>query len=114
MVGLVRSKNILSVLTQVFAGFSMIALLCIAYGYSLAFEGAGEGGLSAFVGDFSAFFLSGISPDTAAATFSVGRDLPKIVFVVFQLTFACIISTPIVGAIAERMKFSALMTFLAI
>ena len=112
--GLVRSKNILSVLTQVFAGFSMIALLWIAYGYSLAFEGPTEGGLSAFVGDFSAFFLSGIGPDTTAATFSAGFELPKIVFVIFQLTFACITSTLIVGAIAERMKFGALMAFLAI
>ncbi len=112
--GLVRSKNILSVLTQVFAGFSMIALLWVAYGYSLAFEGPTEGGLSAFVGDFSAFFLSGIGPDSTAATFSAGFELPKIVFVVFQLTFACITSTLIVGAIAERMKFGALMAFLAI
>jgi len=112
--GLVRSKNILSVLTQVFAGFSMIALLWVAYGYSLAFEGPTEGGLSAFIGDFSAFFLSGIGPDSTAATFSAGFELPKIVFVVFQLTFACITSTLIVGAIAERMKFGALMAFLAI
>ena len=112
--GLVRSKNILSVLTQVFAGFSMIALLWIAYGYSLAFEGPTEGGLSAFIGDFSAFFLSGIGPDSTAATFSAGFELPKIVFVIFQLTFACITSTLIVGAIAERMKFGALMAFLAI
>ncbi|MGV8832628.1 MAG: ammonium transporter [Devosia sp.] len=112
--GLVRAKNILSVLTQVFAGFSMIALLWIAYGYSLAFEGSGTGGLSAFYGDFSALFLSGIGPDSTAATFSAGFELPKIVFVVFQLTFACITSTLIVGAIAERMKFGALMAFLAI
>ena len=112
--GLVRSKNILSVLTQVFAGFSMIALLWIAYGYSLAFEGPTEGGLSAFVGDFSAFFLSGIGPDSTAATFSAGFEIPKVVFVIFQLTFACITSTLIVGAIAERMKFGALMAFLAI
>ncbi len=112
--GLVRAKNILSVLTQVFLGFSMIAILWVAYGYSLAFAGPTEGGLSAFVGDFSKFFLSGVTLDSRAATFSAGFELPEMVFVVFQLTFACITSTLIVGGIAERMKFGALMAFLAI
>lgn len=112
--GLVRAKNILSVLTQVFLGFSMIAILWVAYGYSLAFAGPTEGGLSAFVGDFSKFFLSGVTLESRAATFSAGFELPEMVFVVFQLTFACITSTLIVGGIAERMKFGALMAFLAI
>lgn len=112
--GLVRAKNILSVLTQVFLGFSMIAILWVAYGYSLAFAGPTEGGLSAFVGDFSKFFLSGVTLESTAATFSSGFELPEMVFVVFQLTFACITSTLIVGGIAERMKFGALMAFLAI
>lgn len=112
--GLVRAKNILSVLTQVFMGFSMIAILWVAYGYSLAFAGPTEGGLSAFFGDFSKFFLSGVTLESTAATFSAGYELPEMVFVVFQLTFACITSTLIVGGIAERMKFGALMAFLAI
>jgi len=112
--GLVRAKNILSVLTQVFAGFAMIALLWVIYGYSLAFAGPTEGGLSAFVGDFSKFLLAGVTPDSTAATFSAGFELPELVFVCFQLTFACITSTLIVGGIAERMKFGALMAFLAI
>ncbi len=112
--GLVRAKNILSVLTQVFLGFSMIAILWVAYGYSLAFAGPTEGGLSAFFGDFSKFFLSGVTLESTAATFSAGYELPEMVFVVFQLTFACITSTLIVGGIAERMKFGALMAFLAI
>jgi len=112
--GLVRSKNVLSVLTQVFAGFAMIALLWVAYGYSLAFAGPTEGGLSAFVGDFSKFFLVGITPDSTAATFSAGFLLPEMVFVIFQLTFAAITATLIVGAIAERMKFGAVLAFLAI
>ncbi len=106
--GLVRAKNILSVLTQVFAGFAMIALLWVAYGYSLAFAGPGEGGLSAFIGDFSNLFLGATAPDSVSGT------IPELVFVVFQLTFACITSTLIVGGIAERMKFGALMAFLAI
>jgi Amt family ammonium transporter len=112
--GLVRAKNILSVLTQVFLGFAMISILWVAYGYSLAFAGPTEGGLSAFVGDFSKFFLSGVTLDSRAATFSAGYELPEMVFVVFQMTFACITSTLIVGGIAERMKFGALMAFLAI
>jgi Amt family ammonium transporter len=112
--GLVRSKNILSVLTQVFLGFSMISILWVAYGYSLAFAGPTEGGLSAFIGDFSKFFLSGVTLESTASTFSAGFQLPEMVFVTFQLTFACITSTLIVGGIAERMKFGALMTFLAI
>jgi Amt family ammonium transporter len=112
--GLVRSKNVLSIFTQVFAGFAMIALLWVAYGYSLAFAGSGEGGLSAFIGDFSKLFLAGVTPDSRAATFSAGFELPELVFVCFQLTFAAITATLIVGAIAERIKFGALMAFLAI
>ncbi|ODT47934.1 ammonium transporter [Devosia sp. 63-57] len=106
--GLVRSKNILSVLTQVFAGFALIALLWVTYGYSLAFAGPTEGGLSAFIGDFSNFMLGATTPD------SVSGSIPELVFVVFQLTFACITATLIVGGIAERMKFGAVMAFLAI
>lgn len=87
--GLVRAKNILSVLTQVFLGFSMISILWVAYGYSLAFAGPTEGGLSAFIGDFSKFFLNGVTLDSRAATFSAGYELPELVFVTFQLTFAC-------------------------
>ncbi|MET3899311.1 Amt family ammonium transporter [Devosia sp. UYZn731] len=113
--GLVRSKNVLSVLTQVFAGFAMIALLWVAYGYTLAFNGATDGsGLSNFIGDFSKFFLVGIGPDSTTTTFSAAFLLPEMVFVIFQLTFAAITATLIVGAIAERMKFGALLAFLAI
>jgi len=111
--GLVRAKNILSVLSQVFAGFCMIGLLWVVYGYSLAFGGT-EGGLSAIIGDFSKLFLNGITIDSTAATFSAGFELPELVFVVFQLTFAAITSTLIIGGIAERMKFGAVMLFLAI
>jgi Amt family ammonium transporter len=112
--GLVRAKNMLSVLMQVFAGFSMIALLWVIYGYSLAFNGPTEGGISAFIGDFSKLFLAGVTPSTTAATFSAGVEIPELTFVVFQLTFAAITPALIVGAIAERMKFGALMLFLAI
>jgi len=106
--GLVRGKNVLSVVTQVFGAFSMIALLWVAYGYSLAFSGPTEGGLSAYIGDFSNFFLANVNPDSVSGT------IPELVFVVFQLTFACITATLVVGGIAERMKFGAVMAFLAI
>src|SRR5690606_3609630 len=79
--GLVRAKNILSVLSQVFVGFCLIALLWVVYGYSLAFGGPSEGGLSAFIGDFSNLFLGAVTPD------SVSGSIPELVFVVFQLTF---------------------------
>ncbi|AKR57552.1 ammonium transporter [Youhaiella tibetensis] len=106
--GLVRAKNVLSILMQVLAGFCMISLLWVAYGYSLAFGGPTEGGLSGFVGDLSKFFLNGVPPDALSGT------IPELVFVVFQLTFAAITCTLIVGGIAERMKFGAVMLFLAI
>ncbi len=97
--GLVRAKNILSVLTQVFGAFAMIALLWVAYGYSLAFSGGGEGGLAPYIGGLSNLFLAQITPDSVSGT------VPELVFVVFQLTFACITATLVVGGIAERMKF---------
>ncbi|MEQ1900088.1 MAG: ammonium transporter [Devosia sp.] len=113
--GLVRAKNMLSVLMQVFAGFCMIAILWVVYGYSLAFAGpATPGGLSAFIGDFSKLFLGPVGLGSLAETFSKGVFIPEMTFVIFQLTFAAITPALIVGAIAERMKFGAVMLFLAI
>ena len=112
--GLVRAKNMLSVLMQVLSAFCMIALLWVIYGYSLAFNGPTEGGLSPFIGDFSRLFLGGIDINSLAATFTSGVKIPELTFIVFQLTFACITPALIVGAIAERMKFGAVMVFLAI
>jgi Amt family ammonium transporter len=112
--GLVRAKNMLSVLMQVFAAFCMIAILWVIYGYSLAFNGPTEGGLSAFIGDFSKLFLSGVTPSSQSATFSAGVEIPELTFICFQLTFAAITPALIVGAFAERMKFGAVMLFLAI
>jgi Amt family ammonium transporter len=112
--GLVRAKNMLSVLMQVFAGFCMVALLWAIYGYSLAFNGPTDGGIFSFIGDFSKLFLSGVTPSSQAATFTAGVEIPELTFVVFQLTFAAITPALIVGAIAERMKFGAVMLFLAL
>ncbi|MCU0973565.1 MAG: ammonium transporter [Burkholderiales bacterium] len=107
--GLVRAKNMLSVLTQVMAIFCLISILWAIYGYSLAF---GDGGsLNWLIGDFSKVFLAGITPDSTAATFSEGVVIPELVFVAFQLTFAAITVALIVGGLAERVKFSALLIF---
>ncbi|MGL4576156.1 MAG: ammonium transporter [Burkholderiaceae bacterium] len=107
--GLVRSKNMLSVLMQVMVAFSLIAVLWVIYGYTMAFTAGNP-----FFGGFSKLFLAGITPESAAATFSKGVYIPELLFVAFQLTFAAITCCLIVGAFAERMKFSAVLLFLAI
>ena len=107
--GLVRSKNMLSVLTQVFAITCIVALLWVTYGYSLAFTNGG--GLNDYVGGFSKAFLRGVDATTTAATFSNGVVIPEFLYMAFQMTFACITPALIVGAFAERMKFSALLLF---
>lgn len=107
--GLVRSKNMLSVLTQVMAIFCMISILWAIYGYSLAFGDGG--GLNWMIGDLSKLFLAGITADSTAATFTDGVVIPELVFVSFQLTFAAITVALIVGGLAERIKFSALLVF---
>jgi Amt family ammonium transporter len=108
--GLVRTKNMLSVLTQVFAIVCLVCLIWVIYGYSLAFTNGG--GLNAFVGGFSKAFLAGVDANTTAATFSNGVVIPELVYVCFQMTFAMITPALIVGAFAERMKFSALVLFM--
>ena len=107
--GLVRAKNMLSVLTQVMAIFCLISILWAVYGYSLAFGDGG--GLNWAIGDLSKLFLAGITVDSTAATFTDGVVIPELVFVAFQLTFAAITVALITGGLAERVKFSALMVF---
>ncbi len=107
--GLVRTKNMLSVLTQVMAIFCLISILWAVYGYSLAFGDGG--GLNWAIGDLSKMFLAGITPASTAATFTPGVVIPELVFVSFQLTFAAITVALIVGGLAERVKFSALLIF---
>ena len=106
--GLVRSKNMLSVLMQVFMIVSITGILWCLYGYSMAFTSGGE---NHFFGGFSKAFLVGVTSGTYAATFSNNLYLPELVFVVFQMTFAMITPALIVGAFAERIKFSALIVF---
>jgi len=107
--GLVRTKNMLSVLTQVFAIVCIVCLLWVTFGYSLAFTNGGA--LNDFVGGFSKAFLAGVDPTSVAATFSNGVYIPEYVYIVFQMTFAAITVALIVGGFAERMKFSALVVF---
>jgi len=112
--GLVRSKNMLSVLMQVFVTFSLITVLWVAYGYSFAFT---EG--NAFVGGTDRLFLKGIA-DLAkgefamGATFSKGVVIPELLFAAFQATFAAITCCLILGSVAERMKFSAVLLFMVL
>jgi ammonium transporter, Amt family len=110
--GLVRTKNMLSVLTQVFAIVSITCLIWVVFGYSLAFTNGG--GLNDYVGGLSKAFLRGVTPETTAATFSNGVVIPEYVYMAFQMTFACITPALIVGAFAERMKFSALILFMVL
>ncbi len=105
--GLVRSKNMLSVLMQVMMIFSLIVVLWFVYGYSLAFT---EGG--AFFGGLDRLFMKGMTPESAGATFSKGVYIPELVFACFQATFAAITCGLIVGAFAERIKFSAVVLFM--
>lgn len=104
--GMVRAKNMLSVLMQVFVTFSLISVLWVIYGYSLAFTDGGS--LNGYIGGLSKAFLAGITGDTLSGT------IPEFVFVTFQLTFAGLTPALIVGAFAERIKFSALLAFVAL
>jgi len=110
--GMVRSKNVLSVMMQCFAITGLISILWVVYGYSLAFDTTGmEKGvtnLNSFVGGLNKAFLSGLTPDSLIGAF------PESVFIVFQMTFAIITPALIVGAFAERMKFSAMLIFMAV
>lgn len=104
--GMVRSKNVLSVLIQVMLVFSVLLLLWVGYGYSLAFADG-----NAVIGSFDKLFLAGVSVDSLADTFTATVKLPEYAFIAFQATFAGITGALIVGAFAERVRFSALMLF---
>lgn len=110
--GLVRTKNMLSMFMQVFATLCLVAIIWVTYGYSMAFTNGGE--FNDFVGGFSKAFLSGVDSTTLAATFSNGVYIPEYAYICFQMTFACITPALILGAVAERMKFSAMLVFMAL
>jgi len=104
--GLVRSKNMLSVLMQVLVVFSLISVLWVIYGYSLAFGGSGT-----FIANLDKLFLKGVTSASLADTFSEGVKIPEYIFIAFQATFAGITCALIVGSFAERMRFSAVLLF---
>nr|WP_210191431.1 ammonium transporter [Mesorhizobium australicum] len=105
--GLVRAKNMLSVLMQCTMITAVVIIVWVLWGYSFSFGG----GTGAFFGGFAKVFLSGVTADSTAATFSDGFVLPEYVFIAFQMTFACITPALIVGAFAERIKFRAVVLF---
>jgi Amt family ammonium transporter len=107
--GMVRSKNVLSLLMQVFMTFCLVALLWAFYGYSLAFTNGND-----FFGGFDRLFLKGLTSTSVAATFSKGVYIPEYAWFIFQLTFACITPCLIVGAFAERIKFGAVLLFMVL
>jgi Amt family ammonium transporter len=107
--GMVRSKNVLSLLMQVFMTFCLVAILWAVYGYSVAFTGG-----NAFFGGFDRLFLQGLTSSSVVATFSKGVVIPEYVYFVFQMTFACITPCLIVGAFAERIRFSAVLLFMVL
>jgi Amt family ammonium transporter len=104
--GLVRSKNVLSILVQNLAVFSLVAVLWALYGYSFAFT---EG--NAFIGGTDRVFARGLDAGAIAATFTKGVYIPELAFFVFQGAFACITCALVVGAFAERVKFAGVMVF---
>jgi Amt family ammonium transporter len=105
--GLVRTKNMLSVLMHVFYTVCIVTVIWMIYGYSLTFTGG-----SPYIGGFSKLFLAGVTTDSGAATFSAGANISELVYICFQMTFAAITPALIVGAFAERMKFAAVALFM--
>ena len=108
--GLVRTKNMLSMLMQVFYTVCVVCIIWVLYGYSMAFT---EGSIAnSLFGSFSKAFLAGVTPESTVETFTKGVVIPEYVYICFQMTFACITPALIVGAMAERMKFSAIALFI--
>jgi Amt family ammonium transporter len=105
--GLVRSKNMLSVLMQCTAITATVIIVYVLWGYSMAFGDAE----SAYWGGLGKAFLAGVTPESMAATFTAGVEIPEYVFIAFQMTFACITPALIIGGFAERIKFSAVILF---
>jgi ammonium transporter, Amt family len=105
--GLVRSKNMLAVLGQVFYTVCIVTVIWVIYGYSLTFTGG-----SSFIGGLDKIFLKGVTTDSQAATFSVGVTIHELIYIAFQMTFAAITPALIIGAFAERMRFSAVALFI--
>jgi Amt family ammonium transporter len=109
--GLTRAKNMLSTMTQIGAATCLVMLLWVVFGYSLAFGPDAAGVLKPFIASADRLFLAGITPASTAATFTSGVVIPEYVFVCFQMTFAAITVSIVLGAVVERLKFSAMLVF---
>src|SRR6478736_9865487 len=110
--GLVRTKNMLSVMTQVGAVGALAMLIWVGWGYSMAFgNDFSSDTLKMFISNFDKAFLRGVDASTTAATFTKGVAIPEYVFVCFQMTFAAITIALVLGSVVERLKFSAVMVF---
>lgn len=109
--GLVRTKNMLSMMTQIGAVTCLVMLMWVCFGYSLAFGPDSAAPLTPFIAGLDRMFLAGITPDSTAATFTDGVVIPELVFICFQMTFAAITVSIVLGAVVERMKFGAVMLF---
>lgn len=109
--GLARTKNMLSVMTQIGAVACLAMLVWVMWGYTMAFGPDYEGVLSNFVSNFDKLFLKGVTPASQAATFTAGVEIPEYVFISFQMTFAAITIALVLGSVVERIKFSAVMIF---
>lgn len=109
--GLTRSKNMLSTMTQIGAATCLAMLLWVVFGYSLAFGPDNAGMLKPYIASLDRLFLSGITPDSTVATFTEGVVIPEYVFVCFQMTFAAITVSLVLGSVVERIKLSAVLVF---
>lgn len=109
--GLVRTKNMLSVMTQIGAAAALAMIIWVVYGYTMAFGPDASEGLKPYISSFGKLFLAGITGDSTAATFTDGVVIPEYVFVCFQMTFAAITVALVLGSVVERIKFAAVMVF---
>jgi Amt family ammonium transporter len=112
--GLARTKNMLSVMTQIGAVAALAMLIWVMWGYTMAFGPDASDGLKPFVSGLGKAFLAGVTPTSQSATFTAGVEIPEYVFVSFQMTFAAITVALVLGSVIERVKFSAVMLFAAI
>lgn len=109
--GLARTKNMLSVMTQIGAVACLAMLVWVMWGYTMAFGPDYEGPLSNVISTFGKLFLAGVTPASQAATFTAGVEIPEYVFICFQMTFAAITIALVLGSVVERIKFAAVMIF---
>jgi Amt family ammonium transporter len=112
--GLVRSKNMLSAMTQIGAVTALTMIIWVVWGYTEAFGPEASEGLKPYIASFGKLFLAGVTPDSTADTFTKGVVIPEYVFICFQMTFAAITAALVLGSVVERIKFSAVLVFVVV